>query len=396
MDLWGVAGTVADENPIERELREANERLILAAIREQELADRAQHEAAQRTAIIEQLQAGVLLLDPAMVIHVMNQSARDLFGVSVGPGTRVDALGVTFVNTLGEPLALADTPFQQMFTTESLRAREIVLIRADGGRRQVSIGASSLRDRSGKVVSAVAVLHDVTELRELERMREEYLALLSHDLRSPLSGVSLFSGLLERVLAAKGMETEAGNARRILKSSELLSALIEDLVESTRLEAGGFTLQRELIDFRTLVDEVCESVAASAPDRVQVSCPASLPFSADALRIKRALTNLVSNALKYSPPDTPVAVSCRRTEEGLTVSVQDAGPGIAPAHRPHIFEKYYRASGTKRAEGIGLGLYIVRLIVESHGGHVRLESEVGRGSTFSFTLPDPDGASAGR
>jgi NtrC-family two-component system sensor histidine kinase KinB len=386
----GVAGEAIDrEDSLADELRAANEQVILAALRAQKLAERAHHEAAQQTALIEQLQAGVVLLDPAMGIHVMNQSARELFGVCATRGARLDELGVAFQSIRGAELTLSETPFQQMFNGQPFSDREIVLVRAGGSRRRVSVGGSLVRDRSGEIASAVAVLHDVTELRELEKMREEYIALLSHDLRSPLSGVSLFSSLLEQVLAAKGLVTEAGNARRIFKSAQELAALVQDLLESTRLEAGNLALHRTKVDFHALISDVCENLSPSQPGRLQISCDESLLFSADEPRINRAITNLVSNALKYSASESPVRVTCHRTDDDLTISVQDAGLGIAPQHRPHIFEKYYRAGGNQRTEGIGLGLYIVRMIVESHGGRIWVDTELGRGSTFSFRLPAP-------
>ncbi len=251
-NVAGVVEGMGREDSLAYELREANERLVLAALREQALAERARQEAAQKTALVEHLQAGVLLLDPAMQIRLMNESARALFGVSAGFGARLDDLGVSFETIRGTRLALRDTPFQQMFGGDAFSDREVVLVRSDGARRRVAVGGSLVRDRRGQVASAVAVLHDVTQLRELEKMREEYIALLSHDLRSPLSGVSLFSSLLERVLLAKGLPVEAGNARRILKNAQHLTSLINELLESTRLEAGTSALHKSSVDCRAL------------------------------------------------------------------------------------------------------------------------------------------------
>lgn len=386
-DVGGVVveGVGREEAPA-FELREANERLVLAALREHALAEHARQEAAQQTALVEHLQAGVLLLDRAMQIRLMNESARALFGVSAGFGARLDDLGVSFETIRGTRLALRDTPFQQMFAGEVFSDREVVLVRSDGGRRRVAVGGSLVRDCSGQVTSAVAVLHDVTELRELEKMREEYIALLSHDLRSPLSGVSLFSSLLERVLLTKGLPVEAGNARRILKNAQHLTALINELLESTRLEAGTRALHKSRVDCRALMAEACEGFSPTEQARVEIESEGSLELFADPCRLKRVLTNLVSNALKYSPADSKVTVTARKSDGELTITVQDAGRGIAPHDRAHIFDKYYRC-GNKRTEGTGLGLYIVRLIVESHGGRIALRTGSGKGSTFIVTLP---------
>jgi len=122
--------------------------------------------------------------------------------------------------------------------------------------------------------------------------------------------------------------------------------------------------------------------------RVQVEIPPDLPpVSADAARLERIFTNLLSNALKYSDPGTPVQVCVQPMSGEVSIAVKDQGQGIAPKDMPHLFEKFYRAGSSRKAEGIGLGLYVTKLMVEAHGGRIRVESEVGKGSTFSFTLP---------
>jgi PAS domain S-box-containing protein len=380
------------DNPFAAELREANQRLVLAAIREQELAERASLDAAQRTALIEHLQAGVLVLEPGFVIRLMNQAARELIGASPAVGTRLDELGLTFATVRGESVPLVISPVEQMLAGRSFSNWESVLVRPDGERRRVVVSGSPVSDRSGRVVHGVLVLHDVTMQRRLEEMREEYIALLSHDLRSPLSGVSLFSSLLEHVLATKGLDIEANNARRIQKNAQQLTALIQELLESTRLEGGTFALQKVAIDINALVAETCEGISPPEQGRIQTECKCARTFSADPHRIKRALTNLIVNALKYSPEDKPVQVRCVTDDKALTISVSDSGSGIAPQHLAHVFEKYYRADGSGRGDSFGLGLYIVRMIVESHGGSVWAESELGKGSTFCFSLPIEDAA----
>lgn len=373
--------------PSPMELRDSNRHLVLAAVREQGLGDSAHDEAGPIHALVEQLDAGVLLLDLDGRIRLMNRVSRELFGCSLAPGSRLEMLGAAFESAGGPGLQLAMSPFDRLLAGHEFSDCEVVLVRADGGRRRVSINATILRDEQRRPIAMMALLHDVSELRALEQMREEYIALLSHDLCSPLSGVTLFSSLLERVLASKGLSAEAANAGRILKNARQLTALIQEMLESTRLEAGTAALRKSMIDVSEVIRDSCGALSSPEEGRIEIDCEDRLVLFADELRLKRALTNLISNALKYSPPDQPVKVTCRMTDTELTVSVADHGLGIAPQHVPHLFTKYYRAGQSGRKDSIGLGLYIVRLIVECHGGRIWVDTKPEEGTTFCFSVP---------
>jgi len=163
-------------------------------------------------------------------------------------------------------------------------------------------------------------------------------------------------------------------------------------VESTRLESGQLEIRKEPVDLAHLVGEIVERVTSPEErPRICIESAVHMPtVPADPDRIERAIVNLITNALKYSPSNSPVTIRIRRSEEEAVVSVTDQGAGIPPEHLPHVFDRFYRVTGGKgvaEAEGLGLGLYIARLIVEAHGGRIWAESEVHKGSTFHFTLP---------
>jgi PAS domain S-box-containing protein len=383
----GVGEPASGDEPRDSELREANERLVLSALREQEQAERARQHAAQMAALVEHLHAGVLVLDGHGHIELVNHVARELLGVSPDAGAPLSGIGVAFQTAAGAPLAATATPFARMIGGEDFSDVEIVVVRPDGERRRVLVGGSPIRDGAGRVVSAVAALHDVTDLRALEQMREEYISLVSHDLRSPLTGVTLFSNHLQNLLTAKGLDTEATNAGRILKNAEQMMSLIQELLEATRLEAGGVALRRRQIELEPWIRELCANISPPEAGRVTFACPQGLVVAADPARLERALTNLITNGLKYSPPDSPVTIRCDHSETELTIAVTDVGAGIAPQEAAHIFDKYYRVGDRTGSDGIGLGLYIARRIVEAHGGRIWVDSVVGQGSTFAFSLP---------
>jgi signal transduction histidine kinase len=175
--------------------------------------------------------------------------------------------------------------------------------------------------------------------------------------------------------------------------------MIEDLADAVRLESGQLTLRPESVDLPAFVKEVVDRMGAGGEGhRVRVQggeVPLSIWVDPDAL--ERILTNLIGNALKYSPADAPVVVALGVTSEGATLAVRDNGEGIAAADIPHLFERYYRVQSTvRKANGLGLGLYITRGLVAAHGGRIAVESELGKGSTFTVYFPPAPAPGAGQ
>jgi len=258
--------------------------------------------------------------------------------------------------------------------------RLLAIVRDVGERKR----AEQERDR------LLAELRQANEkLVELARQREDYARMISHDLRSPLTSILGSAAMLQRRLADKGQEREARMAGLVLTSARRLDSMIQELVESTRLESGILELHKELADPCGLLREVVQGVGTPEDrGRIQLECAEGLPeLLVDRERMERAVVNLITNALKYSPPTSPVVVKAERTDGEVQISVSDRGVGIAPEELPHIFDRFYRAAAGRKGQGLGLGLYITRLMVEAHGGRVGVESRLGEGSTFRITLP---------
>ena len=228
------------------------------------------------------------------------------------------------------------------------------------------------------------------QIRAREEERDLYLHTISHDLRIPLTLIQGHAELLRRSLQelTPSAPTHA-NVQAILVGVHRLNTMIEDLVDSARLEIGRLALVREPLALADFVPQFLHrySLVLDAA-RIQVQVPPGLPpVWADPMRLERILANLLSNALRYSEPPSPVVLAATRTGEELVVSVTDQGVGIAPQDLPHLFQRFYRASGARGTEGLGLGLYISRMLVTAHGGRIWVQSTPGRGSTFSFSLP---------
>jgi len=175
----------------------------------------------------------------------------------------------------------------------------------------------------------------------------------------------------------------------ILLGTHQMNVMIADLVDAARQESRQLHLRLAPVDLRLfLPDLLRRSKAVLDVERITLDLPAVLPeVLADIDRLERIFLNLLSNALKYSSPGTRVRVTARPTDGEVAISVADIGPGIAPEDLPYLFERFYRGKGVRKTEGLGLGLFITKMLVEAHGGHIRAESEPGKGSTFEFTLP---------
>ncbi|MGQ9675120.1 MAG: PAS domain S-box protein [Chloroflexota bacterium] len=275
--------------------------------------------------------------------------------------------------------------FAQLKREGAMRG-ETTALRKDGSTLEIAFAAA----RAGPELYQIVIL-DISEKKRAARLAfvQEYVSLISHDLRNPLTVVAGQAEYLRNALIKRDLDREAKSAESIFKSAQRMNTMIQDLVESARLEAGAQPMHRQPIDLASLVFDLVERVGTMKEQlRIRVERLARLPkVAADPGHIERAVANLVSNALKYSPPTSPVIVRVGRTDDEAIVSVTDYGVGIPAEDIPHLFERFYRAKTGREAAGLGLGLYITRLIVEAHGGRIWVESQVGKGSTFYFTLP---------
>ena len=252
------------------------------------------------------------------------------------------------------------------------------------------------RDEVGQLAAAFNNMS--TELASLERLRRDLVANVSHELKTPISALRAH---LENLL--DGVEVPDPHTLQImLGQTERLTRLIDQLLDLSRIESGELRLNRTLVPLHPLVQEVLSEIEMARADRgvrVADAVPDDLPpVLVDRERVHQVLFNLLDNAVRYTPPGGEVTVEARPENGGCRVAVIDTGPGIAPEHLPRLFERFYRADAARsRGDGgTGIGLAIARSVVEAHGGHIRAESRVGRGSVFTFDLPVAEAAETRR
>jgi PAS domain S-box-containing protein len=269
--------------------------------------------------------------------------------------------------------------------------QDALILRRDGSDRWIRYSSSTMPERQGSGTSHVVTARDVTAELEVEQMKRDFVATVSHELRTPLTPLK---GLLQSL--NQGLVEDSPEARReydaiMLRQAERLERLISDLLDASRLDAGHLPMDAVPVELGELLErEIADASQLMAGREVRFERPdQSVWVVADQLRLGQIVTNLLSNAFKYSPEEAPVIVRLTELGDFALVSVQDRGAGIAIDDQDRVFERFYRADKglTQTAGGFGLGLYIARRLAEAMGGGLVLSSRPGEGSTFSVSLP---------
>lgn len=375
-------------------LQRVNQELLLAGLRMQELADAAALHAAQLAALLEGLGEGVIVVEAGGRIMLKSETAHGLdFLDEHEVATPADLLRHDVRGMDGAPLPPDHWPARRALRGESFTDVEVALVRPDGANSRLLFSGNALRGPQGDVAMAIVVCRDVTGLRQLEQMREEYVSLITHDLRTPLTAIIGRASLMLRALGGVETEGQPPHLTNILENARRMDRMLRDMTESARLEAGPLALHPVPSDLPALLAGLVRRLTPpDAPQRLQLAAAAEMPLVlCDPEHIERVFANLISNALKFSPAETPVTLRVAHEQSQVSVTIQDHGDGIAADELPHLFTRYFRARTGNTAEGTGLGLYITKRIIEAHGGSIRVESESGEGCTFYVTLPLGDG-----
>jgi PAS domain S-box-containing protein len=265
---------------------------------------------------------------------------------------------------------------------------EIPIQHRDGTVRILLWNSANLYAQDGKtVIATMAQGQDITERKRAEQMKDEFIGLVSHELRTPMTVItgSLRTAVSERI-SPEDREILLQNA---IEGADSLSAILENLLELSRYQAGRLQLHTESVNIPDIARSVIERIKPRAEDRTfRLDFPDRLPqVQADPMRVERILFNLLENAVKYSPDKSVIKVFARKEKKTVVTGVADQGIGISPEDRSRLFELFERLGSGSRSQGLGLGLVVCKRLVEAQGGQIRVESEVGKGSTFYFTLP---------
>jgi len=341
-------------------------------------------ERSQIQAILSSMIEGVLAVDSDEHIVSCNKSAAELLGIDANKS-----------HGLSIEEAIRNPQLQQYIknTIENKQPTETECFVLNGGGRFLQLYGSSLADDKGNNTGAVLVLHDITRTRQLEEVRRDFVANVSHELKTPVTSIK---GFVETLLdgAMNNPQETQKFLRIIARHSDRLNAIIEDLLSLSRLEEDSE--KRELTFERTSIMpalvsaiELSKVKADQKHITVELFCDKEITGEINAALIEQAALNLVDNAIKYSQDNSKVQVSAKKQENEVLITISDQGCGIEKEHLDRIFERFYviDKSRSRKLGGTGLGLSIVKHIAQVHGGHIEVQSTVGKGSIFEIHLP---------
>jgi PAS domain S-box-containing protein len=360
----------------------SNARLYQSVLREKQRLD----------AMIEQSADGVMIIDSRWRITTFNQAMEQLTG-----WPREEAIGrpcaevLGIHNQRGVNICLHDCPLQR----RPLSVNPLVegrITNRDGRELWIQSRYAPQRSAQGGFQGAIANVRDITAQKKEEELQSTFVSVISHELKTPVSIIKGYAGTLRRDDAEFSAEMYRDGLAVIEDEADRLGRHIQDLLDVSRIVAGGLRLDLSDWSLATLTADVVRSVAVQSADRFEFELRFTddlPPVHADYERMRQVLNNLISNAIKYSPEGGAIRIGARAEDEWAIAYVADQGIGIAPEEQEQIFQRFYRVDNRLRrdTQGSGLGLYLARAIVEAHGGRIWVESQTGRGARFLFTLP---------
>jgi signal transduction histidine kinase/CheY-like chemotaxis protein len=342
-------------------------------------------------ALLEESPHGIIVCAEDGRLVLQNRASETIWAGSASASSVAEWGRFRAFHPDGRPYAPEDWPMARCLATgEPTEPEEIRIERFDGTRGVLLGSCAPIAGDGGRPGGAISVFADITRFkREAAKARENLLAIVSHDLRNPLGAIVTSAALLQRRAAADPSASRfLRQLETILRSADRMDWLIRDLLDLARLDAGELILSRRPEDARSLAHESverCRPLSEQKKLRVVTLVPDGLRVLVDRERMLQILSNLLGNAIKFSPEEGTVTLSAKAEAGRAHFTVEDLGPGIPDSEIPHLFDRYWKGPGGTRG-GVGLGLSIVKALVEAHDGEVAVESSAGRGRRFSFTV----------
>jgi PAS domain S-box-containing protein len=361
------------------------------AVQNAQLYTQISREKQRLDALIDSAADGILVMGPDHTIKRCNQAFIRMYGKPVDEivGKEHEEIILWKSRRTGKTLEEAVlsgwplTPHANLYVEGDLE-------RPQGDVIPVGITYAPLISGEGKLINIFASVRDITHFREAEELKSVFVSVISHELKTPVALIKGYVGTLRRKDVSWDSEIVQDSLEVIEEEADHLTDLIENLLDASRLQAGGFSLNLTDLYVADLSKTIAERMRTQTEKHeIVVNFPENFPvIVGDEDRLSQVLSNLLSNAIKYSPEGGTVRVSGQLRPEQVIICVQDEGPGIAPEDIPHVFDRFYRADeAAKKTQGAGLGLYLTRAIVEAHDGRIWVEPRSGEGARICFSLP---------
>jgi PAS domain S-box-containing protein len=335
--------------------------------------------------ILDSLADGILVTDAQGSIILCNQKAETLLGIK-----GVDALGQQVQDYIKNE-ALVKLINKTLSLKVPYHTEELCLI--DSGEARLRIHVSPVRSGSGLLIGSVTLLHDVAQLNAIEKVKSNFLSMVSHQLKSPLSSTLLQTSILLDGIAGSLNEKQKDLLQKIKAKTKGMTDLVNDILDVCYIEEGGSVTQIEPLNLSEILERTIDVVQPQAQDKnisVQIAIEDNLPLlNGNKSSIEAMFLNLIMNGIKYTLSGGQVSVGLRKDAQYIEVKVSDTGIGIEDKDILRIFDKFYRerSERTKHISGTGLGLSIVKGVVDAHHGSIYVESEIGKGTAFTILLP---------
>lgn len=356
-----------------------------------QLMERETNEKRRLETIIEQLPVGVLITDHTGRITQGNKQVEKILGRKIHPDVIVGRNAVTNATYNGKPVRVSQWPLVKALASgKTVSGKEFVITKPDGKEAIVQVDATVVRNKNGDIIAAASILNDITAQKNAERQKDEFIGIASHELKTPVTSIKAYAQVMKYKFEKSGDLDSAQQLAKMDAQLNKLTDLIGDLLDVTKIESGKIQFNEAVFNFDKLMREIVDQMQLTTDKhRIILRCKTGKKVLSDSERIGQILTNLISNAIKYSPHADKIIVDCGLVGKNIQVCVQDFGIGMSPRNKEKVFEQFYRVSGPGNLTfpGLGLGLYISSEIIKRLGGRIWVESEEGKGSTFCFTLP---------
>lgn len=347
----------------------------------------------QLARILEEMPVGVAIAKaPTGELTFSNRHLDQLMGRQVPKHSSLDDYPRhSIIDEDGKPLPEQHWPLHRVVKKRETLVNEDYLYQVDADTRiRLQVKGAPIFNNEGQIISGVVIVDDVTAEKELIQRKDDFLSMVSHELKTPVTSLKVYTQLLLRQLATNPSYNPLAELRKIDNQTQKIQRIINNMMDLATIQLNKGVFQTEPIDMSEIVHEVIQDIKHTLPDReIVISQLDKAPLLGDRDRLAQVVSNLVTNAIKYSPENSPVIIESVVQDHHVKLSVQDYGIGISPKERTKIFDRFYQENQKdgKIYPGLGLGLYFSAEIIKQHQGRIWVESKKGHGSTFYISLP---------